>query len=42
MVHLKTWMSDQVPGGVVKMTSNTEGIKASSTKAEVAEVIEGK
>jgi len=42
MVHLRTWMSDQVPGGVVKMTSNTEGANASSTKAEVAEVIEGK
>lgn len=39
--HTKIWNSDQIPGGMVKMTSKTSGAMESTTTMEVVEFKDG-
>lgn len=41
-VHSKTWTSADVPGGMVKMTSSTEGATPSKTTMTLVEYSDGK
>ncbi|MGC4030620.1 MAG: hypothetical protein QM754_02565 [Tepidisphaeraceae bacterium] len=40
-VHSKTWTSDQVPGGMVKMTSDATGAVSAKTTMELVEYKDG-